>query len=184
MLGLSLCGCLKCNIRFLLFFACLTFESTSLKDQWPEATMRSKGVVIFDIFVLRFMGNKMVSLPLKKKRNEEITVIILNIGTDRSEPTVQTQIRLLLMEQSDQGLLCLLFCLHLLNTILHCKIQLFQKRKYVARPGIEPRTPDLRVRCQVPYRLRYAARLILCVKDTGKAAYKSILTITFMRISS
>ena len=55
-----------------------------------------------------------------------ITVIILNIGTDRSEQTVQTQIRLLLMEQSDQGLLCLLFCLHLLNTILHCKIQLFQ----------------------------------------------------------
>ena len=54
------------------------------------------------------------------------TVIILNIGTDRSEQTVQTQIRLLLMEQSDQGLLCLLFCLHLLSTILHCKIQLFQ----------------------------------------------------------
>ena len=55
-----------------------------------------------------------------------LTVIILNIGTDRSEQTVQTQIRLLLMEQSDQGLLCLLSCLHLLNTILHCKIQLFQ----------------------------------------------------------
>ena len=58
--------------------------------------------------------------------NFAYTVIILNIGTDRSEQTVQTQIRLLLMEQSDQGLLCLLFCLHLLNTILHCKIQLFQ----------------------------------------------------------
>ena len=28
------------------------------------------------------------------------TVIILNIGTDRSEQTVQTQIRLLLMESS------------------------------------------------------------------------------------
>ena len=55
-----------------------------------------------------------------------VTVIILNIGTDRSEQTVQTQIRLLFMEQSDQGLLCLLFCLHLLNAILHCKIQLFQ----------------------------------------------------------
>ena len=54
-----------------------------------------------------------------------LTVIILNIGTDRSEQTVQTQIRLLLKEQSDQGLLCLLSCLHLLNTILHFKIQLF-----------------------------------------------------------
>ena len=29
------------------------------------------------------------------------TIIILNIGTDRSEQTVQTQIRLLLTEQSD-----------------------------------------------------------------------------------
>ena len=58
--------------------------------------------------------------------SKNITVIILNIGTDRGEQTVQTQIRLLLMEQSDQGLLCLLFCLHLLSTILHCKIQLFQ----------------------------------------------------------
>ena len=57
---------------------------------------------------------------------DQSTVIILNIGTDRSEQTVQTQIRLLLMEQSDQGLLCLLFCWHLLNTILHCNIQLFQ----------------------------------------------------------
>ena len=55
-----------------------------------------------------------------------ITVIFWNIGTDRSEQTVQTQIRLLLLEeQSDQCLLCLLFCLHLLNAILHCKIQLF-----------------------------------------------------------
>ena len=53
------------------------------------------------------------------------TVIILNIGTDRSEQTVQTQIRLLLKEQSDQCLLCLLFCLHLLNPISHFKIQLF-----------------------------------------------------------
>ena len=31
-----------------------------------------------------------------------------------------------------------------------------EKRKYVARPGIEPRTPWLT--SQVPYRLRYAAR--------------------------
>ena len=40
-----------------------------------------------------------------------VTVIILNIGTDRSEQTVQTQIRLLLMEQSDQGLLCYSVCI-------------------------------------------------------------------------
>ena len=70
------------------------------------------------------------------------TVIILNIGTDRSEQTVQTQIRLLLKEQSDQGLLCLLFCLHLLNTILHCKIQLFQLQYNY---GYHFRCPNFRI---------------------------------------
>ena len=41
------------------------------------------------------------------------TIKVLSIGTDRSEQTVQTQIRLLLMEQSDQGLHCSLFHPHL-----------------------------------------------------------------------
>ena len=72
------------------------------------------------------MRRYVIFIKPRKSDIVDITVIILNIGTDRSEQTVQTQIRLLLMEQSDQGLLCLLFCLHLLNTILHCKIQLFQ----------------------------------------------------------
>ena len=36
-------------------------------------------------------------------RELDIAVKILSIGTDRSEQTVQNQIRLLLMEQSDQG---------------------------------------------------------------------------------
>ena len=41
-----------------------------------------------------------------------ITVMIQSFWTDRSGQTVQTQIRLLLEEQSDQGLHCLLFHLH------------------------------------------------------------------------
>ena len=44
---------------------------------------------------------------------------ILNIGTDRSGQTVQTQIRLLLKEQSDQGEHCLPFNLHLLDALLN-----------------------------------------------------------------
>ena len=39
-------------------------------------------------------------------------VQILCIGTDRSQQTVQTKIRLLLKKQSDQGLRCLLFHQH------------------------------------------------------------------------
>ena len=43
--------------------------------------------------------------------------MILSFRTDRSGQTVQTQIRLLLEEQSDQGLHCLLFHLHLFDKI-------------------------------------------------------------------
>ena len=52
--------------------------------------------------------------------NSEIcisTVMTLSFRTDRSGQTVQTQIRLLLEEQSDQGLHCLLFHLHLFDEI-------------------------------------------------------------------
>ena len=54
------------------------------------------------------------------------TVIFLSFRTDRSGQTVQTQIRLLLEEQSDQGLHCLLFHLHLLEAFLCCKANLFE----------------------------------------------------------
>ena len=46
-----------------------------------------------------------------------ITVMFLSFRTDMAGQTVQTQIRLLLEEQSDQGLHCLLFPLHLLDAI-------------------------------------------------------------------
>ena len=44
-----------------------------------------------------------------KVYNQDPTVMILNFRTDMSGQTVQTQIRLLLEEQSDQGLHCSLF---------------------------------------------------------------------------
>ena len=43
--------------------------------------------------------------------------MILNFRTDRSGQTVQTQIRLLLEEKSDQGLRCLLYHLHVFDKI-------------------------------------------------------------------
>ena len=46
---------------------------------------------------------------------ETNTVTILSFRTDRSGQTVQTLIRLLLEEQSDQGLHCLPFNLHILG---------------------------------------------------------------------
>ena len=47
--------------------------------------------------------------------DNSITVMIKSFRTDRSRQTVQTQIRLLLEEQSDQGLHCLLFNMHLFD---------------------------------------------------------------------
>ena len=52
-------------------------------------------------------------------------VQILCIGTDRSQQTVQTKIRLLLKKQSDQGLHCLPFHQHLLDALMQCYIKLF-----------------------------------------------------------
>ena len=54
------------------------------------------------------------------------TVMILSFRTDRPRQTVQTQIRLLLEEQSDQGLHCLQFRLHLLGALLFSKAILFK----------------------------------------------------------
>ena len=46
---------------------------------------------------------------------KQTTVIVISFRTDKSGQTVQTQIRLLLEEQSDQGLHCLLSIGILLN---------------------------------------------------------------------
>ena len=53
------------------------------------------------------------------------TVQILYIGTDMSQQTVQTKIRLLLKKQSDQGLRCLPFHQHLLDALMQCIYQTF-----------------------------------------------------------
>ena len=45
--------------------------------------------------------------------------MILSFRTDMPGQTVQTQIRLLLEEQSDQGLHCLPFRLHCLGSLLY-----------------------------------------------------------------
>ena len=54
------------------------------------------------------------------------TVLTLNFRTDKSGQTVQTQIRLLLEEQSDQGLHCLLFHLHHFDKIPEGLASLFE----------------------------------------------------------
>ena len=52
------------------------------------------------------------------------TLQILCVGTDRSQQTMQTKIRLL-QKQSDQGLRCFPFHQHLLGALMQCYIKLF-----------------------------------------------------------
>ena len=66
--------------------------------------------MLFNVPVNNYGHDKMVSYP---------TVMILSFRTDRSGQTVQTQTRLLLEKQSDQGLHCLPFCLHRLDSLLY-----------------------------------------------------------------
>ena len=54
------------------------------------------------------------------------TVMTLSFRTARSGQLVKTQIRLLLEEQSDQGLHCLLFHLHLFDEIPQGLASLFE----------------------------------------------------------
>ena len=73
--------------------------------------------------------NSIVWPPFLQERQillNSTTVKILCIGTDRSQQTVQTKIRLLLKKQSDQGLRCLPLHQLLLDALMQCYIKLYQ----------------------------------------------------------
>ena len=59
--------------------------------------------------------------------------MILNFWTDTFGQTRQTQIKLLLEEQSDQVLHCLLFHLHVFDKILSGLVSLFEFYKITAK---------------------------------------------------
>ena len=65
------------------------------------------------------------ALSRQPKKDCSNTVQIPCIGTDRSQQTVQTKIRLLLKKQYDQGLRCLPFHYHLLDALMQYYIKLF-----------------------------------------------------------
>ena len=76
------------------------------------------------VFDLSFLNMAVIfHVPLLNERFMHIrtTVMILSFRTDRPGQTVQTQIRLLLEEQSDLGLHCLPFRLHRLDSLLYGK---------------------------------------------------------------
>ena len=82
----------------------------SVKFQTSQKTMKSHCTKSPQLIII---CNKK-----KKPLNIIFTVSFLSFRTDRSGQTVQTQIRVLLEEHSDQGLHCLQFPLHLLDALL------------------------------------------------------------------
>ena len=94
------------------------------------------------------------------------TVQILCIGTDRSQQTVQTKIRLLLKKQSDQGLRCLTFHQHLLGAFTQCYIKLFYFRTIVA------------IVCGVPnFRIFTVCFIYACMTLNGVTLYATALRV-------
>ena len=68
-----------------------------------------------------FTHNEVWRSSLSQSFKISTTVMILSFRTDRPRQTVQTQIRLLLEQQSDQGLHCLPFRLHRLDSLVYGK---------------------------------------------------------------
>ena len=69
---------------------------------------------------------------LRNERNIHNSVKMLCIGTDRSQQTLHTKIRLLLKKQSDQGLRCLPLHQLLLDALMQCYIKLTNFRTIMA----------------------------------------------------
>ena len=111
-----------CCLQIQLFLSLVIRVNTHLLFQIYNCSVSQKNCLIYDLKRLK---------PACKSDDfcfvsvSTCTIKILSIGTDRSEQTVQTQIRLLLKEQSDQGLHCLPCNLHLLDSLLlHYKTKL------------------------------------------------------------
>ena len=110
-------------MRFLLQYH-LTHDNSHIIAIWHE------NIIIWPLKSM--MAKRQPSLTLEHHLNLPLTlfqlchkktcfihtVMIQSFLTDRSGQPVQTQIRLLLEEQSDQGIHCLLLHLHLFDEIL------------------------------------------------------------------
>ena len=92
------------GINHVLILATSSIEHKVHSEVWLVNFLQD----FFNVYLLKAMEHW---LAMKH------TVMILSFRTDMPGQTVQTLIRLLLGEQSDQGLHCLPFCLHRLDSL-------------------------------------------------------------------
>ena len=112
---------LLCNFQYGNGVRFIAFKLSKIISQnlVQNKTLSEDRKIIILIF---FIGDSFTLLSISFLKS---TVQILCIGTDRSQQTVQTKIRLLLKKQSDQGLRCLPFHQHLLDALMQCFFKLF-----------------------------------------------------------
>ena len=77
---------------------------------------------------MQYVKTERIHILLHNKMNSypSTVLMILSFRTDMSGQIVQTQIRLLLEEQSDQGLHCLPFHLYCLDSLLYGRATQFK----------------------------------------------------------
>ena len=84
------------------------------------------------IFEINKSNNLVISTIIFYKSSDymysivTVFALLTTMMTDMSGQKVQTQVRLLLEEQSDQGLHCLLFHLHHFDKVSQCLASLFE----------------------------------------------------------
>ena len=110
------------------------FMTKSSRKDVPDARVDRGAYVIIDFLLSNYSGelketnvchnlsigdsvSVLFGLAIVVQVHSDTTVMIQSFRTNMSGQTVHTQIRLLLEEQSDQGLHCLLFHLHLFDKI-------------------------------------------------------------------
>ena len=97
---------------WLIYFAQVMVANTKRDGSVRDVNEEEKSLRLFVIIPKTFTEDDM-----KKEFSVSDDVMTLSFQTDTSGQTVQTQIRLLLEEQPDQGLHCLLFHSHHFNKI-------------------------------------------------------------------
>ena len=108
----------RIHLKHLVLFPVKNNEKIFMNVVCCSRDWRFKGLVFFRMDCMMFCCIHECLISMHKR----LTVQILYIGTDRSQQTVQTKIRLLLKKQSDQGLHCLPFhqqLLECINAMLH-----------------------------------------------------------------
>ena len=120
----KLIGCKKTWQCYIQTPVCSSYFQFSVDVKWHVKT-------VFLTFFQRaslaeIQGKRVWAQTLCFVQKVVSTLMILSFRTDRPGQTVQTQIRLLLEEQSDQSLHCLPFHLHRLDSILYDRATQFK----------------------------------------------------------